>query len=61
MNRMPLDSQLDPEKIEAYILIHRMLQVLQDPTIDDLSKEALNITLKNLVTTYLEQVDPTEH
>ena len=59
--KMPLDSQLDPEKIEAYILIHRMLQVLQDPTIDDLSKEALNITLKNLVATYLEQVDPTEH
>ncbi len=44
MNKMPLDSQLDPEKIEAILLINKMLQTIEDPNCDDASREVLLTT-----------------
>ena len=61
MNKMPLDSSLDPDKIQAILLIDRMLKVIQDPTIDDLSKQVVEEALANLATVYIAQVDQTEN
>jgi len=59
--KMPLDSQLDPEKIQAMLLIDRMLSVLQDPNIDLQSKEAIQEALATLATAYVQEVDTTEN
>ena len=45
MNKMPLDSQLDPEKIEAILLINKMLKTIEDPNCDDASREVLLTTV----------------
>ena len=59
--KMPLDSQLDPEKIEAILLINKMLKALEDPYCDDASREVLLSTLGILAKTYTECVDNTEN
>jgi len=61
MNKLPLDSSLDPEKIQAVILIDRMLSVLQDPNIDLQSKEVIQEALAVLATAYVQEVDTTEN
>ena len=59
--KMPLDSQLDPEKIEAILLINKMLKTIEDPNCDDASKEVLLTTLGIIAKTYTECVDNTEN
>ena len=59
--KMPLDSQLDPEKIEAILLINKMLKTIEDPNCDDASREVLLRTLGILAKTYTECVDNTEN
>ena len=57
MNKMPLDSQLDPEKIKALIMINKMLNVLEDPSLDSFSKKTLTDALDALIATYLKELD----
>ena len=61
MNKMPLDTSLDPEKIQTILLIDRMLGVLNNPLIDDQSKQVIQEALAALATGYVQEVDTTEN
>ncbi len=61
MNKLPLDSSFDPELIEAYILISKMMEVIQNPQIDEVSKQITLQTLGVLAKTFVECVDSTEN
>ena len=61
MNKMPLDSQLDPEKIQATLLINKLVNSIEDPDCDDVSREVLLRGLSILAKTYVETLDNTEN
>ena len=61
MNKMPLDSQLDPQKIEAYTLMNRMINALDNPDLSPVERELMILALETLATTYVKTVDTTEN
>tara|TARA_Y100000592_G_scaffold4291_1_gene6243 strand:+ start:370 stop:555 length:186 start_codon:yes stop_codon:yes gene_type:complete len=61
MNKLPLDSQLDPEKVEALILIDKMLKSIDNPDISPMERELMILALETLAKTYVQAVDPTEN
>ena len=61
MNKMPLDSQLDPQKIEAYTLMNRMITALDNPDLSPMERELMILALETLATTYVQTVDTTEN
>ena len=61
MNKMPLDSQLDPQKIEAYTLMNRMINALDNPDLSPMERELIILALVTLATTYVQTVDTTEN
>ena len=61
MNKMPLDSQIDTEKVQAIVLIDRMLKSIDNPDISPMERELMILALETLATTYVQTVDTTEN
>ena len=61
MNKLPLDSSINPELIEAYLLISKMMEIIDDPQVDEVSKQITLQTLGVLAKTFVECVDTTEN
>ena len=61
MPKMPLDPSFNPELLEAYLLISKMMEIINDPQTDELSKQITLQTLGVLAKTFVECVDNTEN
>ena len=61
MNKLPLDSAFNAEKLEAFLLISKMIEVIDDPQTDTLSRQITLQTLGVLAKSYVECVDSTEN
>jgi len=61
MSKLPFDSILDPQKIEAYVLINKMVKTLDNPDLNPVERELIVVALETLAKTYIELVDPTEN
>ncbi len=61
MNKLPFDSILDPQKIEAYVLMNKMVKTLDNPDLNPVERELIVVALETLAKTYIELVDPTEN
>ena len=61
MNKMPLDSQIDTDKVQTIMLIDKMLKSMNNPDLSPMERELIILALETLATTYVQTVDTTEN